>query len=45
MLLAVSKDRSERRLIWIVPTIVNAAKGALNSGRIYKVQGIPPTSD
>ncbi|HKK57809.1 hypothetical protein [Marinobacter sp.] len=41
----VGKDQSERRLIWILPTIVNASKGAPNTGRLYKVKGTPPTSD
>lgn len=41
----VGKDRTERRLIWILPTIVNALKGPPNSGRVYKVKGTPPVSD
>lgn len=40
----VGKDRSERRLIWILPTIVNASKGAPDTGRLYKVKGTPPAS-
>ena len=41
----VGKDRSERRLIWILPTIVNATKGAPNTGRLYKVKGTPPVTN
>lgn len=38
---AIGKGRALRKLIWILPTIVNAAIGEARSGRIYKVKGEP----